>query len=120
VEKVGSGWAESMNWIGSWLNKGAATGIVWGWWERNMQNGSMVLANCQRLLQITAMLFERRGRIRMGWEEVAGGEGVGRGVMILLGLWKCVEKCRGPGRATKFRMDSGRNRVVGWRGLRVD
>ncbi len=28
----------------------------------------------------------------MGWAEVARIEGVGRGVMGLLWLWKCVEK----------------------------
>jgi hypothetical protein len=33
-----------------------------------------------------------RGRIRMGRREVEKFEGVGRGVMGLLRLWKCVEK----------------------------
>ena len=31
----------------------------------------------------------------MGWMEVEGIEGVGRGVMDLLRLWKCVEKGEG-------------------------
>ncbi len=34
----------------------------------------------------------------MGWTEVAGCEGVGRGVMGLLRLWKGVEKVKTPTR----------------------
>jgi len=45
-------------------------------------------------------LFEREGSIRKRLAEVEGFEGVGRGVIGLLPLWKCVEKCEkesGPG-----------------------
>jgi hypothetical protein len=57
-----------------------------------MQNGSMVLADCQLVYEITATLFEREARIRMGRAEVERFEGVGRILMDLIRLWKCVEK----------------------------
>ena len=57
-----------------------------------MGNGSMVLANCQLILVFTACLFEWGARIRMGLAEVERFEGVGRGVIALLRLWKCMEK----------------------------
>jgi hypothetical protein len=52
----------------------------------------MVLADCQLVYEITATPFEREARVRMGGGEVEGFDGVGRGLMGLVRLWKCVEK----------------------------
>ncbi len=38
----------------------------------------------------------------MGVPEVEGFEGVGRGVMGLLRLWKCVENSKDPGSKTNL------------------
>jgi hypothetical protein len=63
-----------------------------GFVEPNIENDSTVLADCQLIYEITASLFERGARIRMRRAEVERFEGVERGLMGLLGLWKCVEK----------------------------
>ena len=56
-----------------------------------------IVTYCQLLSLFTERLFERKGRIRIGVGEVESFEGVGRGVMSLLWLWKCVEKSDDPG-----------------------
>lgn len=73
-----------------------------------MGNGTRALANCQLISAFTEYLFERDERIRMRAAKVERFEGVGRGVMGLLRLWKCVKsRRRGPGDELRARSSSG-------------
>lgn len=53
-----------------------------------------MLADCQYIICVTLLPFERRGRVRIGVAEVEGLKGVGGGVIELIWLWKCVEKSK--------------------------
>jgi hypothetical protein len=53
-----------------------------------------LVTNFQYLIILLIRSFERRARIRMGVAEVEGIEGVGWGVMSLIGLWKAVKKLK--------------------------
>jgi hypothetical protein len=59
-----------------------------------MMNGSMVLADFKLFSLFTECLFEREARVRMGLAEAEEFGGVGRGVIALIWLWKCVEKSK--------------------------
>jgi hypothetical protein len=54
----------------------------------------MMLANCRLFLMSYCIVIRTAARIRMGLAEVAGMEGLGRVVMGLTRLWKCVEKSK--------------------------
>ncbi len=49
---------------------------------------------CQYFFCLLNRSFERGGRIRIGVTEVERGEGVGRGLIGLIRLWKCVENSK--------------------------
>jgi hypothetical protein len=55
-----------------------------------------VVTYCQLVYAFTECLFEWEGQIRIGVGEVESFEGVGRGVMGLIRLWKYGEKSKGP------------------------